>query len=139
MTDMDRPDALSETLLRNALRLEADERPPRFDAIALAAAAERRSPVERLRRVLRGIALIGLSLGLEAAVALVAFNTLSDHDLTGVTGVGLSLLAAAAERAVAIGERTSEPTVAIAALAAVLFAIVHERNFGREPLHARAS
>ncbi len=139
MDQLDRPDALSETALRRALALEADERTPYFDPAALAATAEHRSFVEQARRVVRGIALIGASLGLEAAVAVVAFNTLGDIDLTGPVGLALSLVAAVAEHVVAIGQVTTEPSVAVAALAAVLFAIAYERGTGREPLSVRAS
>lgn len=139
MNDMDQPDTISETALRRALALEADERTPRFDAAALAAAAEHRSFAEQARRVLRGIALIGVSLGLEAAVAVVAFNTFGDLDLTGPAGLALSFTALVAERAVAIGQVTTEPSIAVAALAAVVFAIAYERGPGREPLSVRAS
>ena len=139
MNDMDHPDAFSESALRRALQLETDERPPRFDAAALAAAAERRTFVEQARRVVRGIALVGASLGLEAAVAVVAFNALGDLDLTGPIGLGLSLVAAIAKRVVAVGQLTTEPSVAVATLAAVLFAIAYERSTGREHLSVRSS
>ena len=139
MRDMDRLDALSETALRRALLLETDERPPRFDAAALAAVAERRTVLEQVRRAVRGVALVGISVGIEAAIALVAFNRLADLDLTGPASVGLSLVAAIAQRVVGVGELTANPSVAVAALAAVLFAIAYERSTGREPLHVRAS
>ena len=132
-------DALSESALRRALLLEAHERPARFDAAALAAAAERRSVLEQVQRAVRGVALVGISVGIEAAVALVAFNSLADLDLTGPASVALSLLAAVAQHVVGIGELTANPSVAVAALAAVLFAIAYERGTGREPLHVRAS
>ncbi len=139
MNDMDELDTLSEGALRWALQLDPDERTARFDAAALVAAAEHRSPVEQLRRVMRGVALIGVSIGLEAVVAVLAFNALSDLDLTEPAGLVLSLVAAVAQRVVTIGQLTTEPSVAVAALAAVLFAIVYERNTGREPLSVRAS
>lgn len=136
---MDQLDSLSEGVLRGALRLETDERPPRFDAAALAAAAERRTVLEQVQRAVRGVALVGISLGIEAAVALVAFNALADLDLTGPASVALSLVAAVAQRVVVLGELTADPSVAVAALAAVLFAIAYERSTGREPLSVRAS
>ena len=139
MRDMDQLDALSESALRRALLLETDERPPRFDAAALAAVAERRTVLEQVRRAVRGIALVGISLGIEAAVALVAFSRLADLDLTGPASVALSLVAAAAQRVVGLGELTANSSVAIASLAAVLFAIAYEHTTGREPLHVRAS
>lgn len=139
MDDLEQLDALSESALRRALRLEADERSPRFDAVAIASAAERRTVVEQVRRAIRGIALVGVSVGIEAAVALVAFNRLADLDLTGPASVALSLAAAVAQRVVGVGELTAGPSVAVATLAAVLFAIAYERGTGREPLHVRAS
>ncbi len=139
MNDMEHGDAFGERALHVALQLETDERPPRLDAAALAAAAERRSVAEQVRRGLRGAALIGASLGVGAAVAVLAFNAVGSLDLTVPVGLGLSLLAELAQRAVAIGQITTAPSVAIAALAAVVFAIAYERSTGREPLHVRAS
>ena len=145
MKGMDRTDhadpsaAFAEDLLRSALRLEKDEQPPRLDAKALAAAAEHRSIVDLARAAVRAVALIGVSLGIEAVVIIVAINALATLDITGPAGVALSLLAAVAQRAVIVGQVTADPSVAIAALAAVLFAIVHERGTGRERIHVRAS
>ncbi len=139
MNDMDERNTLSEGALRTALQLDPDERTARFDAAALVAAAEHRSPVEQLQRVIRAFALIGVSIGIEAALAVIAFNTLADLDLTEPAGLVLSLVAAVARRVVAIGQLTTEPAVAVAALAAVLFAVVYERSTGREPTRVRAS
>ena len=139
MNDMDHPDAFGESALRQALQLETDERPRRFDVAALAAAAEHRSFVEQARRMARGIALVGAVLGLEAAIAAVVFTSLGDVDLAGPLGIGLSLVAAIATRVVAVGQLTTAPSVAIAALAAVLFAIASERSTGREHQSVRAS
>ena len=135
----DQLDALGEGILRRALQLETDERPPRFDAAVLATAAERRTIQEQILRAVRGSALVGISLAIEVAVALVAFNTLADLDLTGPASVALTLLAAVAQRVVVLGELTANPSVAVAALAAVLFAIAYERSRGREPMRVRAS
>ena len=131
--------ALDEEALRRALRFEPDEHAPRFDAAALALAAERRTLSEQLLRVVRGAAVLGLGVGIPILVALVGFNTLADGDLTGPASIGLSLAAGIAQRLVTVGQFTTGPSVAVAALAAVLFAIVSERTTGREPLHARAS
>jgi hypothetical protein len=136
---MDRRDGLSEEALRRALRLEIDERPPRLDPAALVAAAERRTILEQVLRAVRGTVLVGLSLGLEVFVVTMTFNVLTVLDLTGPASVGLSLVAAVAQRVVVLGELTADPSVAVAALAAVLFAIVHERGAGRELIRVRAS
>ncbi len=139
MDQMDQLDTLSEDVLRRALQLEADEGPPRFDAVALAAAAERRTVLEHVLRAVRGTALVGTSLGIEIFVAMIAFDALADVDVTGLASVALSLDAAVAERVVGLGQFTADPSVAVAALAAVLFAIVYERSTGREPLNVRSS
>src|SRR5947209_20246232 len=98
MKDVDQLDAISEAALRLALRLDADEIPSRLDAAAIAAAAERRTLLEQLLRVTRGIALVGVSLGIEAVVGVAAFRWLSDIDGTGVVGSGIAAFAALAGR-----------------------------------------
>jgi hypothetical protein len=139
MNGMYDQDALGENALRQALRLDVDERAPRLDAMALATAAERRTVQEQLLRALRGMALVGVGIAAEAAVALAAFNALSDLDLTWPVGVGVSLVAAVAQRIVVIGGVTANPSVGVAALAAVILATVYERTTGRESMRVRAS
>jgi hypothetical protein len=138
MTDMDEVDGLSESTLRAALRLEADERPARFDAVAIVAAAERRTALEQVLRAVRGIALVGVSIGIEAVVAVAAFNVLANVDLGAPFGLALSTLAVVAQQVAVIGGLTASPSVAVAALAAVVFATIYERT-GRESLNVRAS
>jgi hypothetical protein len=136
MNDMDDLDALSEATLRRALRLDADERPARFEAAAIVAGAEQRTALEQLLRAMRGIALVGVSLGIESVVAVAAFNVLANVDLSPPFGLALSALAVLAEQVVAL---TTSPSVALAALAAVIFATLYERNTGRESINVRAS
>lgn len=138
MTDMDEVDGLSESTLRAALRLEADERPARFDAVAIVAAAERRTALEQVLRAVRGIALVGVSIGIEAVVAVAAFNVLANVDLGAPFGLALSTLAVVAQQVAVIGGLTASPSVAVAALAAVVFATIYERT-GKESLNVRAS
>jgi hypothetical protein len=139
MKDVDELDALAEGTLRRALRLEADERPPRLDAAAIIARAEHRTLLEQLLRAMRGTALVGVSLGIEALVAVAAFNLLANLDLTQPFGLALSALAVIAERVVAFAALTASPSVALAALAAVIFATLYERSTGRESINVRAS
>ena len=138
MNGMDEVDGLSERTLRAALRLDEDERPARFDAVAIVAAAEHRTALEQVLRAVRGIALVGVSLGIEAVVAVAAFNVLANVDLGGPFGLALSTLAVVAQQVAVIGGLTASPSVAVAALAAVVFATIYERN-GRESLNVRAS
>jgi hypothetical protein len=136
---MDERDALAEATLRRALRLDADERPGRFDAAAIVAAAEHRTALEQLLRAMRGVALVGVSLGIESVVAIAAFNILSNVDLSAPFGLGLSALAVVAQQVLALGALTASPSVAVAALAAVIFATFYERTTGRESINVRAS
>jgi hypothetical protein len=139
MKDVDEVDAVSETALRRALRLDANERVPRFDAAAIAAKAERRSLVERLLRVVRGVALVGASLGIEAVVAVATFNALADVDASGLYAFTLTTIAGLAERLVPLASFALDPSVATATFAALVFATIYERSKGRESVHVQAS
>ena len=139
MNGMDERDALTEATLRRALRLDLDERPARFDAAAIVAAAEHRTALEQVLRAMRGMALVGVSLGIEAVVAVAAFNVLANVDLSEPFGLLLLALAVVAQRFAVLGALTASPSVAVAALAAVVFATVYERTNGRESLNVRAS
>lgn len=131
MNDMDQPDPLGEDILRRALRLEVDERPPRLDAVAIAVAARRRTVQERVFRAGRGLMLVGAAAAFELLVALVAFSVLTEGDGAAPFGVILSITASVAERALALGSITASPTVGLASLATILFATLYERT-GRE-------
>jgi hypothetical protein len=135
---MDELDALTEATLRRALRLDEEERPARFDAAAIVAAADHRTALEQVLRAMRGTALVGVSLGIEAVVAVAAFNVLASVDLSEPFGLLLSALAVVAQQVVVLGALTASPSVAVAALAAVIFATVYERT-GRESMNVRAS
>ena len=139
MKDVDELDGLSESTLRAALRLDLEERPVRFDAVAIVAAAEQRTALEQVLRALRGAALVGVSLGIETVVAVAAFNLLANVDLGEPFGLALSTLAVVAQQVAVLGALTASPSVAVAALAAVVFATVYERTNGRESLNVRAS
>jgi hypothetical protein len=139
MNDMDELDALAEATLRRALRLDADERPARFDAAAIVAAAEHRTALGQLLRAMRGLALVGISLGIESVVAIAAFNVLANVDLSEPLGLVLSAIAVVAQQVVALGALTASPSVALAALAAVIFATLYEHSTGRESMNVRAS
>ena len=139
MNGMDERDALTEATLRRALRLDLDERPARFDAAAIVTAAEHRTALEQVLRAMRGMALVGVSLGIEAVVAVAAFNVLANVDLSEPFGLLLSALAVVAQQVAILGALTASPSVAVAALAAVVFATVYERTTGRESLNVRAS
>ena len=139
MNGMDELDALSENSIRAALRLDGDERPARFDAAAIVAAADHRTALEQVLRATRGVALVGVSLGIEGVVAIAAFNVLANLDLGEPFGLVLSALAVVAQQVAVVGALTASPSVAFAALAAVIVATVFERSNGRESMSVRAS
>jgi hypothetical protein len=141
MNDMSDHDLLSESVLRRALQLEPDERSPRLDAAALAAAAGQRTVLERTLRTLRGIAIVGagVGIGLEAAITIAASGVLAQLDLTGPYGVALSFVAEAVRQILLVASVTLNPSVGVAALAAVIFASIYERTTGRESMRVRAS
>ncbi len=139
MTGVNDLDAVSETALRRALRLEPDERVSRLDATAIAARAAHRTPVERLLRIMRGVALVGVSLGIEAAVAVAAFTAFAELDPSGLYGLALASIAGLAERLVPLASFAMDPAVATATLAALVFATIYERSSGRESLRVRAT
>src|SRR6266480_2798732 len=135
MNDMDELDGLAEDAIRRALRFEEDERPARFDAAAIVTAAEHRTVLQQVLRGVRGVALVGVSLAIEAIVAIAAFNVLANVDLGEPFGVVLSMIAGVAEQLVAFGALTASPSVGFAALAAVIFATLYERTTGRESMN----
>ena len=139
MNEMNDVDAIDEATLRRALRLEPDERPVHLDAVAIAAAAERRTGLEQVLGGLRGVAVVGLSLGIEAALALAAFTWLTDLDPSGLFSLALAAFAGLAQRAVPLATLVTDPAVATATLAAVIFATLYERGSGRESVRVRAS
>ncbi len=119
-------DLLSEPEIRRALRLEADEMPPRVDA-ALIAAAERASR----SRSASGLAFVGVAAFLggwiwsEAARALLGALLAA----TGVDPVGtlIDLANSALATLVPIGAAASAPAIPIAIAVAAVIAALHER------------
>ena len=131
MTDP-RDDLLDETILRRALRLEADERRPVFDPVAIAAVARQRA---RLAIVSAFVALGLVSVGALAAWSAVAFFL--PTVVASVFDVALMLLASLAVPASAIAEIALQPVVPLSLFAALAIATLHEL---RERVgHANAS
>jgi hypothetical protein len=120
MTDR-RDELLDETTLRRALRLEADERPPLFDAAAIAAAARRRPRLS--------VAGPLVALGAAAGGAVVVWSTVAIFLPTLIAGAfeaGLGILALLAVPASAIAELVQQPVVPLSLIAALAIATVHE-------------
>jgi hypothetical protein len=127
---------LDETLLRRAMRLEADETVPRFDAVAIAALAARRAPTTRM--LAAGLLVAG-STGLVAgavwSLIFAAGPAIFDRAMDAVIGLALIV----ASLLLPVAHLASEPAVPLSLLAALGVAILHELRERREHAHAHAS
>ena len=133
MTD-EREELLSEATLRRALRLEADERAPLFDAAAIAAAARWRP------RIALVSALVAVALSALGAIVVWSAATFLLPTVAGdVFEVALGLIALVAVPASGIADLVQQPVVPLSLLAALVIATAHELRQGRELAHARAS
>ena len=119
MTDR-RDDLLDESVLRRALRLESDERPPIFDPAAIAAAGQR----PRLAIVSALVAVCLVSVGTVAVWSAVAFFL--PTVVANAFDFALMLLASLAVPASAIAEIAQQPVVPLSLLAALAIATAHE-------------
>ncbi len=112
---------LDETTLRRALRLEADERAPLFDAAAIAAAG-------RLRpRLVVVSALATLAIGTLGAVAVwSAVMFFLPALVADAFDLGLGVLALVAVPVSAIWSVVQQPAVPLSLLVAIAIATLHE-------------
>ncbi|MEX2047585.1 MAG: hypothetical protein WEE03_10495 [Chloroflexota bacterium] len=121
-----RDDVLDETTLRRALRLELDERPPRFDPAAIAAAAR-----QRPRFAVVG-ALVTLALGVVGAVAVwSAVAVFAPTVVVTAFDAALRMVALVAVPASAIAEVVRQPAVPLSVLVAIVIATAHELRESR--------
>ena len=127
-------DLFDEARLRRALRLEAAELPPRIDVAAIAARARADRPAfaaaSLVSTLFAGIAAAGLVGLIAAALPAVAPAVASD-----LYSAAIETLTRVAIPASALLSLAEQPTVPIAALAALAVAIVHEYAQRREPVH----
>ncbi|HVD51509.1 MAG TPA: hypothetical protein VNB51_05675 [Candidatus Udaeobacter sp.] len=126
-------DLFDETRLRRALRLEAAELPPRIDVAAIAARARADRPAfaaaSLVSTLFAGIAAAGLVGLIAAALPAVAPAVASD-----LYSAAIETLTRVAIPASALLSLAEQPTVPIAALAALAVAIVYEYAQRREPV-----
>jgi len=126
-------DLFDEMRLRRALRLEAAELPPRLDIAAIAARARADRPAfaaaSLASRVFAGVAAAGLAGLVVAALPVVAPAMASD-----LFTAAIETLTRVAVPASALLSLAEQPTIPIAALAALAVAIVHEYTLRREPV-----
>jgi hypothetical protein len=129
-----RDDLLDEALLRRALRFEADERVPRFDAAAIALAAPRNAARTAVGAFAGAAVLAMTAWGVWSAI-FAAFPSMADTAIA----VAIDAAVAVATLLLPIAEFASQPAVPLSLLAALGVAILHELRDRREHAHADAS
>ena len=133
---VDRDELIDEAVLRRALRLEDDERAPRFDAAAIAALARFAGPSPRALIVtLAAAALTGLVAVAAWAFVFIAAPTVLD-DLVAFAMPGI---VAVATLVVAIAQLAMQPAVPLSLLAALAIAVIHSLRERGEYMHVDAS
>ena len=118
MTDR-RDDLLDETILRRALRLEADERAPVFDPAAIAATGRPRLALVS--------AMVAIGIGAVGAVTVwTAVALLLPTVVANAFDVGLAVVAMLAVPAANILELAQQPAVPLSLFAALAIVTAHE-------------
>ena len=122
-----------EASLRRALRLDPTELPPRIDVAAIVARARAERPSFAAAAlgstVVAGLAAAGLLSFIAAALPAVAPAVASD-----VFGAAIEALTRLAVPASALLSLAEQPTVPVAAIAALTVAIAYEYAHRREPV-----
>ena len=120
-----------EVRLRRALRLEAAEMPPRVDVAAIAAQARADRPAfaaaSLVSALVAGVAAAGIVGLIAAALSAVAPAVAAD-----LFGAAIETFARLAIPASALFSLAQQPTVPVAAIAALAVAIAHEYAQRRE-------
>jgi hypothetical protein len=135
MTDR-RDDLVDEGVLRRALRLDQDERIPRFDAQAIAALAA------RTRTAPPTLVVAFLASALTAVVAVTVWSALlgaAPAFIDTVIADALDGLVALATLAISVAEVASQPAVPLSLVAALGVAVIYELRERREHAHVHAS
>ena len=131
-----RDDLLDESVLRRAMRLEPDERAPRFDARAIALMA-RNAPLPSwtMFSAVAGLVVLGaVAVGVWSVILAFA-PTLLDTVMGAVVDVAVWVLTVLEP----VAGIAAQPAIPLSLLAALGVAILHELRERREQLHANAS
>lgn len=131
----DRDGMLDETTLRRALRLESDERVPRFDVAAIAALA---GAGPSRAAVVFGVAACAVT-ALAAASTWSVIAAFAPDIVNAVASFTLDTVVAVATVLEPLAEIASQPAVPFSLLAALGVAIIHTLYERREHVHANAS
>jgi hypothetical protein len=126
-------DLFDETRLRRALRLEAAELPSRIDVAAIAARAHADRPAfaaaSLVSTLVAGVAAAGL-----VGLVVTALPTVVPALASDLFTAAIEALTRVAVPASALLSLAEQPTVPMAAIAALAVAIVHEYAQRREPV-----
>lgn len=126
---------IDETILRRALRLEADEPTPRFDAAAIAALAR---PRVVPAVVLGGIA-CAAAIGVVASALGSAASAFGPDVVSGAIAFVLDGVDTLASLLYPILQAATDPVVPLSLIAATGVAIYHEMRTRREHAHVHAA
>jgi hypothetical protein len=131
----DRRDAelFDETRLRRALRLEAVELPPRLDVAAIAARARADRPALAAASLVSALVAVAAAAGLVGLIA-AALPAVAPVVASDIYTAAIETFTRLAIPASAVLSLAGQPTVPIAAIAALAVAIVHEYAQRRESL-----
>ena len=133
--DERRDELIDETLLRRALRLDAEERAPRFDPHAIAVLARPRlSPAHAVV-----LAVLAIAVGVVATTFWWNVITAGPALLGEAISVALDALALVASLLYPALAAFADPAVPLSLLVALGITIVYEMRTRREHAHAEAS
>jgi hypothetical protein len=128
-------DLFDETRLRRALRLEAAELPPRIDVAAIAAQARADRPALTAASLVSTLVACVAAAGLVGLIA-VTLPAVAPALASDLFAAAIEALANVAIPATALLSLAEQPTVPVAAIAALAVAIVYEYAQRRESLRA---
>ena len=131
-----RDDLMDESVLRRSLRLEPDERAPRFDARVIALVAGNRPlPLWTTFSAVAGLVVMAGCAIVVWSVILAFAPALLDAVMSAVVEVAIRVVTALAP----VADIAVQPAIPLSLLAALGVAILHELRERREQLHANAS
>lgn len=131
-----RDDLMDESVLRRSLRLEPDERAPRFDARAIALmAGDRPHPSWTMFSAVAGLMVMAACAIVVWSVILAFAPALLDTVMSAVVDVAIRVVIALEP----VADIAVQPAIPLSLLAALGVAILHELRERREQLHADAS
>ena len=126
-------DLFDEMRLRRALRLEAAELPPRLDIAALAARARADRPAFAAASLGSAVVAVVAAAGLVGLIA-VALPTVAPAFASDLFTAAIETLTRLAIPASALLSLAQQPTIPVAAIAALAVAIAYEYAQRREPV-----